>query len=299
MLRFLSIFVGAVLASLPAFACEMSAEDRSTALTAYVENGTACLENLPDTFRFDLEAEKQFEREINKEREKAGLKRLKVRAETRPAARFHSLDMGVNAFFAHQSPDGFRHGDRIAAFDRRLVLDRSAENVAQFGPAVCTDQNDQVVSCLLLPGFELPTRNHVVEHLHKELMQSEGHRENILDPEVTHMAVGVSRSDTGFYVTQLFVSVVGTFEAPLPLAFEAGQSIEADLILDDWETYQYAIMVEGDPQDLKNNKLPRDVSGEVGVNVRAERVVEDGKRKSVFWIYLSGPKITVTSAKES
>jgi uncharacterized protein YkwD len=299
MLRFLSILLGALVASLPTFACEMSAEDRSAALVAYVENGTACLESLPETFRFDLEAEKQFEREINKEREKAGLKRLKVRTETRSAARFHSLDMGMNGFFSHKSPDGFRHGDRIAAFDRRLLSDRSAENVAQFGPAVCTDQNDQVVSCLLLPGFELPTRSHVVKHLHKELMDSDGHRENILDPEITHMAVGVVRTDTGFYVTQLFVSVVGAFEAPLPLEFEAGQVIEAALGLDDWETYQFAIAAEGDPQDLKKNKLPRDVNGDVDLNVRAERVVEDGSRKSVFWIYLSGPKITVTALKES
>ncbi|MEL6414685.1 MAG: CAP domain-containing protein, partial [Pseudomonadota bacterium] len=153
----------------------MSADARSSDLVKYVENGWDCFGELPETFRFDTEAERQFEREVNRERERAGLKRLKIRHETRDAARFHSLDMGVNKFFSHTSPGGLSHDERIAAFDRTLISDRSSENVAQFGPAVCTDQDDNVVSCLLLPGFELPTRNEVVEHLHEELMLSDGH----------------------------------------------------------------------------------------------------------------------------
>ncbi|NQY38521.1 MAG: hypothetical protein HRT80_00330 [Henriciella sp.] len=278
----------------------MSSDDRSADLVTYVENGWACFEQLPDTYRFDVEAERQFERAVNEERERAGLKRLKIRHETRDAARFHSLDMGVNEFFSHTSPGGLSHDERIAAFDRTLISDRSAENVAQFGPAVCTDQNDNTVSCLLLPGFELPTRSEVVEHLHKELMLSDGHRENILDPKVTHMSVGVARTDTGFYVTQLFVSVSGTIEDPLPLQFEAGESIAVKAeIAEEWDSHRFAIATPEETVDLKTGKLPRDISGDMQVYLRAERVEEDRNRKTMFWIYLSGPEISVKPATGS
>lgn len=296
MLRFLSFFVGAACAVSSAFACDMSADERASEVASYVENGWACLDQLPETFRFDTEAEQQFEREVNKERERAGLERLKIRNETRDAARFHSLDMGVNKFFSHTSPGGLSHDARIAAFDRTLISDRSAENVAQFGPAVCTDQNDNVVSCLLLPGFELPTRSEVVEHLHKELMLSDGHRENILDPDVTHMSVGVARTDTGFYVTQLFVSVAGTIENPMPLEFNAGGSITANAeIADEWDSQRFAVAMVDETLDLTSGKLPDDVSGDMQVYIRAERVEEEQNRKTRYWIYLSGPTISVQS----
>jgi len=300
MLRFLFICLGFAFAAIPASACNMSADERSSDLVTYVENGWACLEQLPDTFRFDVEAERQFERAVNEERERAGLNRLKIRHETRAAARFHSLDMGVNEFFSHTSPGGLSHDERISAFDRTLISDRSAENVAQFGPAVCTDQNDNIVSCLLLPGFELPTRNEVVEHLHKELMLSDGHRENILDPDVTHMSVGVARTDTGFYVTQLFVSVSGTIEEPLPLQFEAGESIAVDAqVGEEWDSHRFAVAAPEETLDLTSGKLPRDISGDMQVYIRAERIEEERNRKTVFWIYLSGPKISVQPATES
>lgn len=300
MLRFLYVFLGVAFAACPAWACNMSSDERASELVPYVENGWACLANLPETYRFDTEAEQQFERAVNKEREKAGLNRLKIRSETRDAARFHSLDMGVNSFFSHTSPGGLSHDERIAAFDRSLISDRSAENVAQFGPAICTDQDDNVVSCLLLPGFELPTRNDVVDHLHKELMLSDGHRENILDPDVTHMAVGVVRTDTGFYVTQLFVSVSGVLAAPLPLQFEAGESIEVDAQLDEaWESHRLAVATAEETVDLNSDRLPRDISGDMQLYIRAERVEEERNRKTLFWIYLSGPEISVPPATES
>ena len=300
MLRFIFVFLGVAFATCQAWACDMSSDERASELVPYVENGWACLDDLPETYRFDTEAEQQFERAINEEREKAGLKRLKIRAETRNAARFHSLDMGVNAFFSHTSPGGLTHDQRIAAFDRSLIADRSTENVAKFGPAVCTDQDDNIVSCLLLPGFELPLRNDVVAHLHKELMLSDGHRENILDPKVTHMAVGVVRTDTGFYVTQLFVKVSGVLAEPLPLQFEAGKSIAVDAEIDkSWDKHSFAIATSEATLDLKSDKLPRDLSGDMQLYIRAERLEEDRNRKIRVWIYLSGPKISVPPATGS
>ena len=302
MLRFLIVILGAMSLILPASACNMASDARSDDLVGYVSNGLNCLATPPDAFRFDVDAEQLFERAINEVREQAGLNRLKLRPETRAAARFHSLDMGANAFFSHSSPAGRAHDARIAAFDRRLLSDRSAENVAQFGPAVCLDQDENEVSCLLIPGFKLPTRSEVVGRLHRQLMDSEGHRENILDPDVTHMAVGVARTDTGFYVTQLFVSVAGTLETPLPVALETGQALKVDVDLDGWDGYSFAVSTTDEPIDLKSGKLPRKLSGDVTLNVRAERVERADKNRKperVFWIYLTGPSATIIPAKES
>ena len=303
MLRFLISVIGAITLSGLALACDMQSESRPSQLADYVEKGHMCLSAPPNAFRFDELTEQQFERAINAAREEAGLQRLKVRSETRPAARFHSLDMGVNEFFSHASPAGLAHHDRIAAFDRRLLSDRSAENVADFGPDICKDQNARDVSCLSVPGFEIPSRSTVVEKLHQELMDSEGHRENILDPKMTHMVVGVARTDTGLLVTQLFISVAGTLDDDLPLEMALGDTIEATAALDNWDDYQFALQIEETPIDLKSGKLPQDISGDVTLNVLAERGVEEksgnSTQESRFWIYLSGPKFTVAPAKES
>ena len=131
-------------------------------------------------------------------------------------------------------------------------------------------------------------------------MLSDGHRENILDPKVTHMSVGVARTDTGFYVTQLFVSVSGTIEDPLPLQFEAGESIAVKAeIAEEWDSHRFAIATPEETVDLKTGKLPRDISGDMQVYLRAERVEEDRNRKTMFWIYLSGPEISVKPATGS
>lgn len=294
MLRFLISVIGAITLSCQALACDMRSESRASELVDYISMGHACLSAPPDSFRFDEQIEQQFERAINTARKEAGLPRLKVRSETRAAARFHSLDMGVNGYFSHASPAGLAHHDRIAAFDRQLLSDRSAENVAVFGPAICKDQNDRDVSCLLVPGFEIPSRSTVVEKLHQELMDSEGHRENILDPKMTHMVVGVARTDTGFHVTQLFVSLAGTLDEDLPVRLEPGKTIESTATLDGWDDYRFALQTEETPIDLKSGKLPRDISGDVTLNVRAEKSVEEksgnGTLESLYWIYLSGPR---------
>ena len=303
MLRFLISFVGAITLSGLALACDMRSDARASQLVDYVAMGHTCLSAPPDSFRFDEQIEQQFERAINAAREEAGLPRLKVRSGTRPAARFHSLDMGVNGFFSHASPAGLAHYDRIAAFDRQLLSDRSAENVAVFGPAICKDQDDRDVSCLLVPGFELPSRSTVVEKLHQELMQSEGHRENILDPKMTHMVVGVARTDTGFHVTQLFINLAGMLAEDFPLQMDPGEKIEATVTLEGWNDYRFALQIDDVPIDLKSDKLPREISGDVALNVRAERRAEEksenGTVESLYWIYLSGPKFTVMPAKES
>jgi uncharacterized protein YkwD len=57
--------------------------------------------------------EKQLVTEINKQRAKRGLAKLRVNGKLVTAARAHSADMGRNKYFDHNSPNGEKWSTRI------------------------------------------------------------------------------------------------------------------------------------------------------------------------------------------
>ena len=94
-------------------------------------------------------------------------------------------------------------------------------------------------------------------------------------PPLSFLVVGVARTDTGFHVTQLFVSLAGTLDEDLLVQLEPGKTIESTATLDGWDDYRFALQTEETPIDLKSGKLPRDISGDVTLNVRAEKSVDE------------------------
>lgn len=299
MLRLLFLlFTFAGLAA-PALACEMATSKRESVVANYVENGKECLTAPPGKFRFDPEMERSFVQKINAERNKRGLSTLIVREDMRPAARFHSLDMGANGFFGHKSPKGKGHAFRMSAFDRTLLTHGSAENVAQFGPATCVDSLGNTMDCTLAPGFELPTRKLVIDDLHAKLMQSEGHRRNILDPEMTHISLGVARTDTGFYVTQMFALKIGELGQSLPLRLKAGDQIASTATVPGWSVTNFALARDASPDNLVANTIPETTRGDVELRVRAENNLtktSSGSTTTITeWIYPTGPALTVVA----
>ena len=305
MLRTLTLMSLGLACAMPGLACNMELEARSDIVAEYVENGQACLIDPPGQLRFDSVMERSFLQRINAERERRGLTTLKLRTELQPAARFHSLDMARNGFFKHESPDGRFAGQRIAGFDRTLLAQSTAENIAQFGPAVCRDQNERKVSCFDVPGFELPSRAYVVDDLHEKLMNSDGHRANILAPESTHVSIGVARSDTAFYVTQVFANQVGELDAPLALTLRPTGRLRVQPSLDDWQSSSFAVVDDKDVRiDLPGDRLKNVDPGQKSLVVRGqtETIEEDGNRTYTTrrWLDLFGPDFTVARrAKES
>nr|WP_070960896.1 CAP domain-containing protein [Hyphomonas sp. Mor2] len=275
----------------------MQASERPETLANYVMNGEACLDEPPQAFRFDPFTEQMFVDAVNDARDDHGLDRLAIRFELRPAARFHSLDMGSNEFFGHQSPDGRSHVARVAAFDRTLLAEGTAENLAQFGPSVCVDHRDREISCTRVRGFVFPERDEVVRNLHEKLMNSEGHRRNILDPDMTHIAVGVARTETGFYVTQLFADVLGDLSEPAPLMIRASQALHLTAEAPGWDVANLALSHQDEVVDLEMGRIPANISGDIGLSIRAEtkQEFEEGPitRTLVTWIYPSGPTIEI------
>jgi len=105
---------------------------------------------------------------VNIERQKAGLKSLTMDLKVREVARAHSRDMFVRQYFAHNNPDGLSPFDRLGKADIYYIS--AGENLA------------------LAPSVELA---------HQGLMNSPGHRANILSADFGKVGIGVI--DGGVY----------------------------------------------------------------------------------------------------
>lgn len=113
---------------------------------------------------------------VNKERMAAGLKPLAADPELTEVARQHSTDMFVRGYFAHDTPEGRDPFDRMRAANVHFIT--AGENLA-LGPSL------QVA--------------------HNGLMNSPGHRANILQQQFGRVGIGIMDGGIrGLMVTQNF-----------------------------------------------------------------------------------------------
>jgi uncharacterized membrane protein required for colicin V production len=113
----------------------------------------------------DPEAEAAMLHLVNVERRRRGLEPLRPDERLRQAARRHSRDMLARGYFSHHSPDGQGPFDRLQAAGVHYV--NAGENLA-FAPDVQT--------------------------AHAGLMESPGHRANILRPTFGRVGIGALRA---------------------------------------------------------------------------------------------------------
>jgi uncharacterized protein YkwD len=114
-------------------------------------------------------------------------------------AKVHSEDMMARHYESHYNPEGEGPADRVHRLYPELLGD-VGENL--FGM--------EIENGLLAPFSEL-AREAVAGW-----MQSPEHRENLLNPQFTHMAVGVSVKGESFLATQLFSREYIVLNKPLP-----------------------------------------------------------------------------------
>jgi uncharacterized protein YkwD len=136
---------------------------------------------LPDGIELapDPVAERQVFDLVNEERTQRGLDALAWDERLVPVARSHSEEMFKLKYFSHESPVTGTPFDRLKAAG--VTYSRAGENLAYA----------QSVSVA-----------------HRALMQSPGHRENILRREFTRIGIGVVNAGAyGRMVTQLFITV--------------------------------------------------------------------------------------------
>lgn len=144
-----------------------------------VEPGSEKLVKLPfkddnPKVREDLEAKMLVL--VNEERQKAGLKPLKYDREMLVVARAHSKDMFARGYFSHMTPEGKSPFDRMRRGKVRFLT--AGENLAL---------------------------GQTLNICHRGLMNSPGHRANILNKAFGRVGIGIL--DGGFYglmVTQNF-----------------------------------------------------------------------------------------------
>ena len=113
---------------------------------------------------------------VNAERAKAGLRPVTSDPEMAEVARAHSRDMFARGYFSHVTPDGKTLGDRVTAAGVRFTT--AGENLA-LGPTL--------------------------EICHEGLMNSPGHRANILHASFSRLGIGVlDGGKYGLMITQNF-----------------------------------------------------------------------------------------------
>ncbi|GAF19426.1 transporter [Bacillus sp. JCM 19046] len=123
------------------------------------ENGAEEVQAEPADVSAD---EQQMVDLVNQEREQAGLAPLTVNDELTEVARVKAQDMIDNQYFAHESPT---YGSPFQMMDHFGVTYQTAgENLAG---------------------------NQTVENAHTSLMNSQGHRENILSNNYSEVGIGV------------------------------------------------------------------------------------------------------------
>ncbi|MBM7613929.1 CAP domain-containing protein [Alkaliphilus hydrothermalis] len=110
---------------------------------------------------------------VNEERAKAGVKPLEVDVNLAYVARVKSKDMHDNNYFSHTSPTYGSPFDMMRSFG--ISYRGAAENIA---------------------------KSYSLQSAHTGLMNSEGHRRNILNPNLTHIGIGIYNG----YYTQMFIS---------------------------------------------------------------------------------------------
>jgi uncharacterized protein YkwD len=113
---------------------------------------------------------------VNQDRQAQGLQPLAPDPELTEVARRHSADMFARGYFAHETPDGLTPFDRMRAADVRFLI--AGENLA------------------LAP---------TVSVAHTGLMNSPGHRANILRPQFGRVGIGIMDGGVrGLMVSQEF-----------------------------------------------------------------------------------------------
>ncbi|MDR5658792.1 CAP domain-containing protein [Serpentinicella sp. ANB-PHB4] len=122
--------------------------------------------------------ESQMVELVNQERERNNLPALEVDLDVTRVARVKSQDMVDHDYFSHNSPTYGSPFDMLDDFGISYL--HAGENLAG---------------------------NNNVQNAHTSLMNSSGHRRNILSPDFTHIGIGVKPSPRyGYVYTQMFIS---------------------------------------------------------------------------------------------
>lgn len=143
-----------------------------------------------------VEAEARMLELVNRDRAEHGLPPLQAAADVAEVARAHSREMHATGLVAHVSPTTGSAADRVRAADIATAL--VLENIA---------------------------RAYGVAEAQAGLMNSPGHRANVLSPHATHIGIGIVLGEEVAGRREMFVTQVFTRVPPQVSPAEARQQI--------------------------------------------------------------------------
>lgn len=145
----------------------------------------------------------EFEHEIwrltNEQRSKYQLPRLEYEEGLADLARQHSRDMVNYGYFDHKDHQGRMVSERHKEFYPQLIVSSLGENLARFTSTEMSFSPQEIVE-----GW----------------MNSPEHRVNLLDPDYTHLGVGVVTRGDKLLATQNFATAIARLHTPLPEKFK-------------------------------------------------------------------------------
>lgn len=142
------------------------------------KNDTGKNSNIPANDTKLSSAEQEMVNLVNQARAQNSLPALKVDPALTNVARIKAKDMIDNNYFSHNSPTYGSPFDMMKSFSIRYL--KAGENIAG---------------------------NQSVQGAHNSLMNSPGHRANILSPDYTHIGIGiVEGGNYGNMFSQMFIS---------------------------------------------------------------------------------------------
>lgn len=128
-------------------------------------------------------------RRVNEVRRRMKLGELRLDPLLAEVARAHSLEMRDKNYFAHESPTP----GLVNPIDRYRVVFRKT-------PAIVAENIYRSWSTARKPVTETD-----IVRGHNALLNSPGHRKNLLEPRVTHIGIGMVQNSNGdIWLTQMF-----------------------------------------------------------------------------------------------
>ncbi len=155
--------------------------------------------------RFDLDFAQGLLAQTNGFRQDQGAPALQWDQGLAACARAHIADMVDRRYFAHTSPEGFHHEDRVSLLCRDLCA-QSGENLAR------RDYPGQ----LTLP-----------RHFEGMWEASPGHRQNLLNPDFGQAGYGVVRIGSSIWAAGVYANQAVRLGQALPLAMKSHAELAA------------------------------------------------------------------------
>lgn len=155
--------------------------------------------------RFDPDFAQGLLAETNGFRQAQGAPVLRWDEDLAACAKAHVADMLARQYFAHNSPEGFRHVDRVSLLCRDLCA-QSGENLAR------RDYPGQ----LTLP-----------RHFEAMWEGSPGHRQNLLNPAFDQVGYGVVMIGSAIFAAGVYADQAVRLGKALPLAVSSDAELAA------------------------------------------------------------------------